>query len=149
VLINAGTAQGISKGQAAVTGKGLAGQVVQIGYRSARVLLITDINSRVPILVEGSRKRAILAGDNGILPRLTFLPVNASVAPGDRVVTSGHGGVFPPGLPVGRITVADDGVLRVAPFFELDRLEYISLVDHVRIQPLVGDHTVGRKVSIR
>ena len=149
VLINAGTAQGISKGQAAVTGKGLAGQVVQIGYRSARVLLITDINSRVPILVEGSRKRAILAGDNGILPRLTFLPVNASVAPGDRVVTSGHGGVFPPGLPVGRITVADDGVLRVAPYFELDRLEYISLVDHVRIQPLVGDHTVGRKVSIR
>ena len=149
VLINAGTAQGISKGQAAVTGKGLAGQVVQVGYRSARVLLITDINSRVPVLVEGSRKRAILAGDNGILPRLTFLPVNASVAPGDRVVTSGHGGVFPPGLPVGRITVADDGVLRVAPFFELDRLEYISLVDHVRIQPLVGDHTVGRKVSIR
>jgi rod shape-determining protein MreC len=123
VLINAGTAQGISKGQAAVTGKGLAGQVVQVGYRSARVLLITDINSRVP--------------------------VNASVAPGDRVVTSGHGGVFPPGLPVGRITVADDGVLRVAPYFELDRLEYISLVDHVRIQPLVGDHTVGRKVSIR
>jgi rod shape-determining protein MreC len=149
VLINAGTSQGISKGQAAVTGKGLAGQVVQVGYRSARVLLITDINSRVPVLVEGSRKRAILAGDNGILPRLTFLPVNASVAPGDRVVTSGHGGVFPPGLPVGRITVADDGVLRVAPFFELDRLEYIRLVDYVRIEPLVGDHTTERKASSR
>jgi rod shape-determining protein MreC len=149
VLVNAGTAQGISKGQAAVTGKGLAGQVVQVGYRSARVLLITDINSRVPVLVEGSRKRAILAGDNGILPRLTFMPVNASVVPGDRVVTSGHGGVFPPGLPVGRITVADDGVLRVAPFFELDRLEYIRLVDYLRIQPLVSSHTAEREAAIR
>ncbi len=149
VLINAGTAQGVSRGQAAVTGKGLAGQVVQVGYRSARVLLITDINSRVPVLVEGSRKRAILAGDNGILPRLTFLPVNASVAHGDRVVTSGHGGVFPPGLPVGRITVANDGVLRVAPFLDVDRLEFIRLVDYPGIEPLVSTHTGGRKAAIR
>lgn len=149
VVVNAGTSQGVSKGQAAVTGQGLAGRVAQVGYRSARVLLITDINSRVPVLVESSRKRAILAGDNGLLPRLTFLPVNASVKPGDRVVTSGHGGVFPPGLPVGRITVAEDGIVRVTPFNELDSLEFLRLVDNPRVQPLASPRNPKRKAANR
>lgn len=148
VLVNAGTSQGVTKGQAAVTGRGLVGRVAQVGSRSARVLLITDINSRVPVLVEQSRKRAILAGDNGIAPRLTFLPANASVKGGDRVVTSGHGGVFPPGLPVGRIAIARDGVPRVRPFVELDSIEFLRLVDGPRVEPVLLPQAPGRKAAL-
>ena len=97
VVVNAGDRDGVRKGQAAVSGAGLAGRVAAAGYRSARILLITDINSRVPVLIESSRDRAILSGDNSGMPRLIFLPANASIKAGDRVVTSGHGGVFPAG----------------------------------------------------
>ena len=96
MLVNAGRRDGVRKGQAVVTGNGLAGRAAAVGLRSARILLITDINSRVPVVVEASRHRAILTGDNTGLPRLAFLPGNAAVRSGDMVVTSGHGGVFPP-----------------------------------------------------
>lgn len=133
-IINAGHRQGIQKGQAVLTGDGLAGRVVTAGLQSARVLLITDINSRVPVVVESSRDRAILSGNNSSQPRLNFLPANAAVQEGDRVVTSGHGGVFPPGLPVGRIVNAGDGVVRINPFARLDRLEFVRVVDYAGVK---------------
>ena len=73
VLISAGEKSGLRKGQAAMTGDGLAGRVSEVGARSARVLLLTDINSRVPVVVERTRDRAILAGDNSNRPQLLYL----------------------------------------------------------------------------
>jgi rod shape-determining protein MreC len=130
MLVNAGSRNGVRKGQAAVTGHGVAGRIARVGLQSARILLITDINSRVPVLVESSRDRAILAGDNSGLLRLAFLPGNASVKSGDVIVTSGHGGIFPPGLPVGRIVLTEDGAVRVQPFVAFDRLEFVRLIDY-------------------
>jgi rod shape-determining protein MreC len=135
MLINAGRRDGLAKGQAAMTGHGLAGRVTAVGLRSARILLITDINSRVPVIVQASRDRAILAGDNSRLPRLVFLPSNASVNSGDIVVTSGHGGIFPAGLPVGRISRSDDGVVRVNPFVQFEKLEFVRVIDYVSLIP--------------
>lgn len=129
LVVNAGSRDGVRKGQAAITGRGLAGRVAAVGDRSARVLLITDINSRVPVLMEASRNRAILSGDNTGTPYLMFLPENASVKAGDRVVTSGHGGVFPSGLLVGHIEVTGKRVLRVKPIVRFDRLEFLRLID--------------------
>lgn len=130
VLINAGDNQGVGKGQAALSGDGLIGRVAEVGRNSARVLLITDINSRIPVVVESTRQRGILAGDNSDRPRLKYLLEEADVDAGQRVVTSGHGGVFPPGLPVGRIArVGEDGV-RVQPFAERDHMEYLRVVDY-------------------
>lgn len=139
MLINAGTRDGIAKGQAVVTGDGLAGRIVAAGGRSARVLMITDINSRVPVVVESSRERAILAGDNRDNMRLVFLPANAVVSPGDRILTSGHGGVFPPGLPVGRVVSVGDGGIRVRPFVPLDRLEFVRAIDYPGISVVLPD----------
>jgi len=135
MLINAGRRDGVAKGQAAMTGHGLAGRVIAVGLRSARILLITDINSRVPVIVQSSRDRAILAGDNSRLPRLSFLPSNASVNSGDIIVTSGHGGIFPAGLPVGRISRSDDGVVRVNPFVQFEKLEFVRVIDYVSVLP--------------
>ena len=128
VLINMGSAAGIDRGDAVVSGEGLVGRVAEVGHKSARVLLITDLNSRVPVVVEKSRLRAILSGDNSSAPRLAFLPSHARVSLGDRIVTSGHGGVFPAGLPVGRISSIRDGVIRITPFAELDVLEYVRII---------------------
>ena len=131
LLINAGTRDGVRAGQAVIAAGGLAGRVVEAGDRSARLLLLTDLNSRVPVVLESSRYRAVLAGDNTDLPRLSFLPANAHAEVGDRLTTSGHGGVFPPGLPVGVVaTVHEGGEIRIQTFVEWDRIEYVSVLQY-------------------
>jgi rod shape-determining protein MreC len=80
------------------------------------------------VVVERTRDPAVLAGDNTRAPRLVYLPQNAQVVPGDRIVTSGHGGVFPPGLAVGMVTTITDGAIRITPFVDWERLEYVRLL---------------------
>lgn len=130
LLVDAGTVNGIARGQAAITGEGLMGRVCEVGTRSARVLLIGDLNSRVPVIVERSRQRAILAGDNSERPMLLYLDPAGPVKIGDRIVTSGEGGVFPPGLPVGIVGAVDRGPPRIVPFVEASRAEYVRIVDY-------------------
>ncbi len=129
LLVNAGRRDGVRRGQAALTGAGLVGRVASVGERSARILLITDLNSRIPVIVESSRARAVLAGDNTERPRLIYLTANTGIRRGDRIVTSGHGGVFPPGLPVGVIASVGPGEVRIEPFAKHHKLEYLRLVD--------------------
>jgi len=142
VIVNTGRRNGVRKGQAAITGEGLAGRVIAVGSRSARVLLVTDISSRVPVLVETSRNRAILSGDNSSMPQLTFLPANSIVKAGHRIVTSGHGGVFPAGLLVGHIVDAPNGIMRVKPKVNFQKLEYIRLVDSAVIAPFKSKSSI-------
>jgi rod shape-determining protein MreC len=130
VLVTAGSGDSVAKGQAAMTGDGLVGRVSEVGERSARVLLITDINSLVPVVLENSRDRAVLSGDNSDRPKLLFLPPTAKPQIGERVTTSGHGGVFPAGLPVGVVVAAGESGVRVQPFVDLDRLENLRLVEY-------------------
>jgi len=134
-LANAGARHGIKKGSAVISGEGLAGRIAAVGDQSSRILLITDLNSRIPVVIESSRERGILAGDDRKHPRLIFLRHSATVRAGDRIVTSGQGGVFPPGIPVGLISSADKTGIRVQPFVDLDRLEYVRVVDF-RMPPL-------------
>jgi rod shape-determining protein MreC len=135
MLLNAGAREGVEKGQAAVAAEGLAGRVMEVGQRSSRILLVTDLNSRIPVMLEQSRTRAILAGDNTELPRLEYLPSSAQVSPGDRIITSGHGGGVPAGIPVGVIASMTDGVVRVQPFVPFDRLEVVSIARHGLTKP--------------
>lgn len=128
MVVNAGADDGVRRGQAAIAGAGLIGRVSDVGRRASRLLLLSDLNSRVPVVVEGARHRAVLAGDNTDRPRLIYLPARAEVGAGDRIVTSGHGGVFPPGIPVGTVVLANDGEIRVQPLVDWDRLEYATLL---------------------
>lgn len=129
VLVAQGTNAGIQKGQAVLAEEGMIGRIIETGKNSARVLLLTDFNSRVPVLIEGSRQRAILAGNNDTLPLLKHLPPDGEVAEGMRIVTSGHGGIFPPGLPIGRIVKTDNGQYAVKPFADMGRVTYVRVVD--------------------
>lgn len=130
VLIAAGGQANVRKGMAVLSGDGLVGRVAQVGRKASRVVLITDITSRIPVVVENTRTRAILAGNNTEKPRLIYVPAGARVSPGDRVVTSGHAGAFPPGIPVGVVSSVDDTVIRVQPFMDRDRLEIVRVVDY-------------------
>ena len=123
LAVNLGADNGVRDGQAAVGSIGLVGRTVQTGDRSARILLITDLNARIPVVVEETRLRGILAGDNTNRPRLIHLPPDTEVRAGDRIVTSGHGGMFPVGIPVGVVASADDGTVRIEPVEDLTRLE--------------------------
>ncbi|HIJ43907.1 MAG: rod shape-determining protein MreC [Rhodospirillales bacterium] len=129
LVVNAGSRVGIAKGQTVITGDGLVGRIAGVGVRSARILLTSDLNSRIPVLVGPTRIRAILAGDNSNRPHLIHLPAGVSVSPGDRVVTSGHGGAFPPDLPIGAVTSVGDGGIEIRPFVKRHRLEYVRVID--------------------
>ncbi len=129
VLIDAGARDGVARGQAAITGEGLVGRVAEVGERTARILLLSDLNSRIPVVVGAAGQHAVLAGDNSAEPLLLFLPGNGAVKIGDRVVTGGAEGVFPPDLPVGTVASIDGNTVRVAPFAALARLDYLRVVD--------------------
>ena len=128
LLLDAGAGQGVERGMAAVTPDGLVGRVIDVGGRGARVLLITDFNSSIPVVVASSGDHALLEGDNSPLPGLRFLPLDPGFSVGDLVMTSGRGGVLPPGLVVGRIEPGEAGGLRVRPFVDWARLDFVELL---------------------
>ncbi len=130
VLINVGRRNGVRRGLAVTSDAGLIGSTVDVGEFHARVLLITDLNSQIPVIVESTRDPAVIAGDNTGRMKLLYLPQNANVSPGDKIVTSGHGGLFPPNLPVGVVTAAGDSGARVKPIVDWTRLELVSLLDY-------------------
>lgn len=130
VLVNAGRKQGARRGLAAMSGTGLVGVVVEVGGLYSRILLVTDLNSQIPVVVQTTRDPGVLSGDNSNRPNLLFLPQNARVSTGDPVVTSGEGGVLPAGLPVGVITAISEAGVRVKPVVDWDRLEYVRLLDY-------------------
>ncbi|PZX18425.1 rod shape-determining protein MreC [Palleronia aestuarii] len=138
VLLNIGARDGIRDGWAATDGLGLVGRVSGVGATSSRVILMTDSNSRVPVMVQPSGQRAILAGDNSKLPPLDFVEAPDAVRPGDRVVSSGDGGVLPAGQLVGQVVQSADGRLRVRLAADYERLEYLRVL---RFQPneAIGD----------
>ena len=130
VLLAAGPNHGVTKGQVALDDRGLVGRVTETGARAVRVLLITDLNSRIPVLLEGSRARAIMVGTNGARPRLLYWPEGVPPVEGERVVTSAEANVFPAGLPVGVVRYAGRNLPEVEPLARLDRLEMVRLFDY-------------------
>lgn len=129
-IVNISAAGGARPGQAVVDDDGVIGRVVSAGATASRVLLLTDLNSRIPVRVEPSGYRAIAAGDNTRFPRLRFLPPEAVLNPGDRIVTSGHGGLMPPDLPVGIVVMDNDGKPRVQSFSEFDRTSMVRVLQY-------------------
>ena len=129
MILNVGSDDGVRKGQAAVNNRGLVGRVYSVGKNSSRILLITDINSKIPVVEEENRFRAVLIGDNNNTPRLIYTSADASFKIGQRIVTSGHGGVFAPGIPIGTISSVDENGFLVEPYVEPERAEYLRLMD--------------------
>ncbi|SNB61417.1 rod shape-determining protein MreC [Arboricoccus pini] len=127
-LIDAGADAGVQNGMAVVDDHGLVGRIVDVGARSARILMLTDLNSRIPVLIDRSHDEAVLEGTNGRQPELRFLPMNPSFKVGDQVLTSGRDGVLPQGLRIGKISEIRDQHVVVTPYVDWDRLDYVAVL---------------------
>jgi len=136
VLLNVGERDGIRDGWATMDGIGLVGRISGVGSQTARVILLTDSNSRIPVTVQPSGQKAILSGDNSLLPPLDFLEDADEVRPGDRVVTSGDGAVFPAGLLVGQVALGNDRRLRVVLSADYQRLEFLRVLRSHELAPI-------------
>ncbi len=132
VLLNVGARDGIIDGWPTMDGIGLVGRISGVGEETSRVLLLTDTSSRIPVTIQPSGQKAILAGDNTLNPPIEFLEDAAVVRPGDRVVSSGDGGVFPADLLVGQVALGSDRRLRVRLSADYGRLEFLRVL---RAQP--------------
>ncbi len=127
VLLNAGRNDGVRNGYPVVSAEGLVGRVVNSGLTASHVLLLTDLNSRIPVEIGSNRTRAILRGDNGPAPRLTYISKGAKIIDGEDVFTSGQGGLLPRGLRIGKVNIGHK-FYRVALFSDPGRLEYLSVL---------------------
>ena len=130
VLLNVGARDGIIDGWAAMDGIGLVGRVSGVGENTSRVLLLTDATSSVPATIQPSGQTALVGGDNSAAPLLDFIENADLVRPGDRVVSSGDGGVFPAGLLIGQVAADRNGRLRVRLSADFQRLEFLRLLRH-------------------
>ena len=130
VLLSLGPNHSVARGQIALDDRGLVGRVTELGARSARVLLITDLNSRIPVILQNSRARAMLLGTNSPDPRLMYWPEGVQPAEGEQVVTSAEANAFPAGLPVGTVHYTANNTAVVVPAARLNRLEVVRLFDY-------------------
>ena len=120
----------VEKGQVVLSDSGVVGRIEKVGMIYSKVLLLTDINSKVPVVVERTRVRGIISGNNTSIPNLIFTPLDAEIFVGDKIVTSGVAGIFPSGLPIGKVMSVDKNNIKIKTFSDLDRLEYVRIVDY-------------------
>ena len=125
-----GDSHDVRKGQVVLSNRGVVGRIEQVGKLYSKIILITDINSKIPVMVERTRVRGILTGDNTPTPKMVFIPLEAELTVGDRIVTSGVAGTFPAGLPVGKISSIEKNNVKIKTFTNLERLEYVKIVDY-------------------
>lgn len=130
VILNVGARDGIHDGWATMDGIGLVGRISGTGRNTSRVIMLTDAASAVPVTIQPSGQTALVTGDNSAAPLLAFLENEDLVRPGDRVVTSGDGDVFPAGLLVGQVTEDRTGRTRVRLSADYERLEYLRVLRH-------------------
>ena len=136
VLLNIGAHDGIVEGWATMDGIGIVGRISGVAKNTARVILATDASSRIPAIIQPSGQTAIVAGDNSAAPPIDFLENPDLVRPGDRVVSSGDGGVFPAGLLIGQITADPGGRLRVRLSADYERLKFLRVLRHYGAEPV-------------
>ena len=125
-IINIGSNKNIKNGMAALDGKNFIGRIVDVNFFSSRDLLVSDLNSKIPVMTEPSAHHAILSGHGESEPTLEYLPKNHNIQDGEKVYTSGKEGIFSPGIPIGEVKIEDD-VIKVLLFSDLSQITFINV----------------------
>ena len=125
-ILNNGSNKEIKKGMAVLDGKNFIGRIVDVNYFSSRVLLISDLNSKIPVIVQPDGYQAILSGRGTKNPVLEYLPKNNSIENGNKVYTSGKEGIFSPGIPIGEIKFENEKI-NVNLFSNLTQITYVNI----------------------
>lgn len=127
-LISVGSGAGVRIGNPVVDEHGLVGRIVGVSGGASRMLMLTDVSSKTPVMIERTDARALLSGDGSSNPRLEFVRGQDAVQPGDRILTSGDGGALPRGLPVGVVGRGADGRWRVKLFSDRGPIDYVRVL---------------------
>jgi len=125
-IVNSGGNKGIKNGMAVLDGKKFIGRIVDVNFFSSRVLLVSDLNSKIPVIVEPSGNHAILSGRGKKNPTLDYLPKNHEIKDGSKVFTSGKEGIFTPGIPIGEAKITKDNV-QVLLFSDLSQVTFVNI----------------------
>ena len=136
-LADAGAIRGVIEGNPVLSEHGLVGRVTGVAARVSRIMLLTDVESRTPVLIARTNGRAILTGDGGPNPRLAYLRTDDRLRQGDRVLTSGDGGVLPRGLPVGSVVTGFDRAWRVALDADAAPIDFVEILQFRDFSQLV------------
>tara|TARA_B100001996_G_scaffold246707_1_gene191070 strand:- start:865 stop:1713 length:849 start_codon:yes stop_codon:yes gene_type:complete len=125
-IINIGLNKNIKNGMSVLHGKNFIGRIVDVNFFSSRVLLVTDLNSKIPIITQPSSYHAILSGKGSNQPTLDYLPEKHKIIEGDKVYTSGKEGIFSPGIPIGEVKIKD-GSITVSLFSDLSQISFVNI----------------------
>lgn len=130
ILIDSGLNRGIKEGQIVTGDRAVIGRVAEVFNDKSRILLLTDSNSRIPIIASRTRNRGIVSGNNSGLMEILYLPKNHQINLGDKIFTSSDGDVIPPGLLVGIVKRIDKNSVYVAPIENIGSLNIVSIIDY-------------------
>ncbi len=125
-IINIGRNKKIKNGLAVLEEKNFIGRIVDVNYFSSRVLLVSDLNSKIPVVIEPNGYHAILSGHGKKPPTLEYLPKNYKINNGDKVYTSGKGRIFSPGIPIGEVNI-ENNIANVLLFSNLDQVTFVNV----------------------
>jgi len=128
MILDAGKSHGAKPGQAVVDQRGMIGRVYLTGEHTSWVILLTDLNSRIPVSIEPNTDQAIMSGDNSPMPLIETLARGVELKPDSQVVTSGDGDILPAGIPIG-VIVKDGSHYRVALFADQTTAQDVEIVD--------------------
>jgi rod shape-determining protein MreC len=125
-IINIGSNKGVKNSMAVLDGKNFIGRIVDVNFFSSRVLLISDLNSKIAVLTEPSSFHAILSGKGASEPTLEYLPKKHNIQNGDKVYTSGKEGIFSPGNPIGQVKI-ENNFIKVLLFSDLNQITFVNV----------------------
>ena len=125
-VINIGANKELKNGMAVLDGKNFIGRIVDVNFFSSRILLVTDLNSKIPVIVEPSGNHAILSGHGENKPTLEYLSENHKIKEGDKIYTSGKEGIFAPGIPIGESNF-EEGAVQVELYSELNEITFVNI----------------------
>jgi len=125
-VINIGANKELKNGMAVLDGKNFIGRIVDVNFFSSRILLVTDLNSKIPVISEPSGNHAILSGHGDTKPSLEYLSTNHKIQNGDKIYTSGKEGIFTPGIPIGEAKVEKE-IIEVELYSELSEITFVNI----------------------
>lgn len=126
-LVSAGVRHGVEVDQIVTNSEGLVGRVIQVSNNYSKIILVNDVNSRIPITTVSSKEKGIMSGyGNG--SKILYLPKTHLVQKGEKVITSGYGNIYPYGITVGYVKKANAEKVLVKPVVDLSKTEFVSIL---------------------
>ena len=129
IIINKGSKNNVKLGMAALDDKYLVGKVVEVNYMTSRILLLSDLNSKIPVSIEPGSYQSIVSGTGEELGVLQYLKEDYPITENNLVYTSGSGGIFKAGIPIGKIKSINENNKKTIEFFsDFSQLRFIKIV---------------------